>query len=173
MIPEPHNQQVYDLFIGEVVADRKLRDPLVMRAGRLTAMETEAVAQMHPVTVDSRASMSFSGNSHPYLSVFCVFSIDSPQSFTLIINRELRISWARSHSSTLGEIDMNKNQVKGEIKDIAGKVQEETGKLVGNREQQAKGLQKQGEGKAEKRLGDVKEVVRDTKDALKDAVKKH
>lgn len=43
---------------------------------------------------------------------------------------------------------INKHQVKGEIKDIAGKVQEETGKLVGNNEQEAKGLKKQVEGNA-------------------------
>lgn len=57
---------------------------------------------------------------------------------------------------------MNKNQVKGTVKDIAGKVQEEVGKLAGNKEQQAKGLQKQLAGKAEKALGDMKEVVDNT-----------
>ena len=57
---------------------------------------------------------------------------------------------------------MNKNQVKGTIKDIAGKAQEGAGKLVGNKEQQAKGLLKQAEGKAEKKFGDAKEVVKDT-----------
>lgn len=56
---------------------------------------------------------------------------------------------------------MNKNQVNGAVKNIAGKVQEDAGKLVGNKEQQAKGLLKQAEGKAEKRFGDVKEVVKD------------
>lgn len=61
---------------------------------------------------------------------------------------------------------VNKNQVKGAVKDVAGKVQEQAGKLVGNKEQEAKGLRKQVEGKSEKALGDVKEVV-------KDAVKKH
>jgi uncharacterized protein YjbJ (UPF0337 family) len=68
---------------------------------------------------------------------------------------------------------INKNQVKGEIKDLAGKAQEEAGKLVGNKEQEAKGLKKQVEGKAEKALGDVKEVVKNANDALKDAAKKH
>ena len=67
---------------------------------------------------------------------------------------------------------MNKNQVKGEIKNLEGKGQEEAGKLVGNKEQQVKGLQKQVEGKAQKKLGDVKDA-KDAKDALKDAVKKH
>jgi uncharacterized protein YjbJ (UPF0337 family) len=56
---------------------------------------------------------------------------------------------------------MNKDQVKGVSKDIAGKVQEEAGKLFGNKEQQFKGLLHQAEGKAEKRLGDVKELVKD------------
>jgi uncharacterized protein YjbJ (UPF0337 family) len=57
---------------------------------------------------------------------------------------------------------MNKDQVKGTVKDIAGKAQEGAGRLVGNKEQQAKGLLKQAEGKAEKNFGDVKEVVKDT-----------
>ena len=56
---------------------------------------------------------------------------------------------------------MNKDQVKGTVKDIAGKTQEGAGKLVGNKEQQAKGLLKQVEGKAEKKLGDVREIVKD------------
>lgn len=54
---------------------------------------------------------------------------------------------------------MNKNQVKGVAKEIAGKVQEEAGKLVGSKEQQIKGLSKQISGKAEKSYGDAKEVV--------------
>jgi uncharacterized protein YjbJ (UPF0337 family) len=57
---------------------------------------------------------------------------------------------------------MNKDQVKGVLKDIAGKVQEEAGKLVGSKEQQVKGLGKQISGKAEKTYGDAKEVIKDT-----------
>lgn len=38
---------------------------------------------------------------------------------------------------------MNKDQVKGAVKDFAGKMQEELGKLIGSKEQQAKGLGKQ------------------------------
>ncbi|MDR3414507.1 MAG: CsbD family protein [Formivibrio sp.] len=56
---------------------------------------------------------------------------------------------------------MNKDQVKGIAKDIAGKVQEETGKLVGSKEQQIKGLDKQISGKAEKNFGNAKEVIKD------------
>ena len=48
-------------------------------------------------------------------------------------------------------ITPNKDQVKGEMKDLGGKIQEEAGKLVGSKEQQTKGLQKQAEGAAEGR----------------------
>jgi uncharacterized protein YjbJ (UPF0337 family) len=56
---------------------------------------------------------------------------------------------------------MNKDQVKGVARDLAGKVQEEAGKLVGSKEQQAKGLSKQISGKVQKGVGDVKEAVKD------------
>ena len=55
---------------------------------------------------------------------------------------------------------MNKDQVKGTVKDIAGKVQEGVGKAVDSKEQQAKGLEKQVEGKGQKTLGDAKEIVK-------------
>ena len=56
---------------------------------------------------------------------------------------------------------MNKDQVKGVAKDVAGKVQEKAGKLVGSKEQQIKGLSKQISGKAQKGVGDVKQSVED------------
>lgn len=56
---------------------------------------------------------------------------------------------------------MNKDQVKGAVKNIAGKVQEEAGKLAGNQDQQVKGLGKQIAGQAQKSYGDAKEVVKD------------
>jgi len=59
---------------------------------------------------------------------------------------------------------MNKDQIKGEAKDIGGKIQEEAGKLVGSSKQQAKGLAKQAEGKVQKNVGDAKEAVKDTID---------
>ena len=61
---------------------------------------------------------------------------------------------------------MNKDQITGVAKDIAGKVQEGAGKLVGSKEQQAKGLNKQVEGKVEKSIGDAKEIVKDAVDKL-------
>ena len=63
---------------------------------------------------------------------------------------------------------MNKNQVKGELKDVGGKVQEEAGKLMGNKEQQAKGLQKQVTGKIQKGLGDAQQTVKNANDKMKD-----
>jgi uncharacterized protein YjbJ (UPF0337 family) len=54
---------------------------------------------------------------------------------------------------------MNKDQVKGVAKDIAGKVQEEAGKLVGSKEQQVKGLSKQIAGKVQKGVGDAKQTL--------------
>ncbi|MFZ6766371.1 CsbD family protein [Undibacterium sp. Di26W] len=56
---------------------------------------------------------------------------------------------------------MNKNQIKGTAKNIAGKVQENTGKLVGNKEQEIKGQRKQIEGKIEKTVGDAQEAIKD------------
>ena len=56
---------------------------------------------------------------------------------------------------------MNKDQVKGVAKDVAGKVQEQVGKLVGSKEQQVKGLSKQISGKVQKGVGDVKQSVED------------
>ena len=57
---------------------------------------------------------------------------------------------------------MNKDQVKGTAKNVAGKVQEEAGKLVGSKEQQAKGVAKQVAGKTQKGVGNVKEAVKDS-----------
>lgn len=56
---------------------------------------------------------------------------------------------------------MNKDQVKGAVKDAAGKVQQKTGEAIGSTEQQAKGLAKQAEGKTQKTYGDAKEVLKD------------
>jgi uncharacterized protein YjbJ (UPF0337 family) len=59
---------------------------------------------------------------------------------------------------------VNKDQIKGTLKDAAGKVQQKAGEVINSREQQAKGIAKQVEGKTQKAVGDVKEAA---KDALK------
>ena len=56
---------------------------------------------------------------------------------------------------------MNKDQLKGVIKEAAGKVQEKTGKLIGSATQQTKGLAKEVEGNAQKKVGDAKQALRD------------
>jgi uncharacterized protein YjbJ (UPF0337 family) len=77
-----------------------------------------------------------------------------------------KISGFKSFSSSQGKAIMNKDQVTGVAKDIAGKVQESAGKLVGSKHQQAKGLEKQVEGKVEKSIGDAKEIVKDAVDKI-------
>ncbi len=57
---------------------------------------------------------------------------------------------------------MNKDQVKGAVKEAAGKVQEKTGAIIGSTEQRAKGLVKEAEGKTQKKVGDAEEAVKDT-----------
>ena len=59
---------------------------------------------------------------------------------------------------------MNKDQVKGKAKDVAGKVQEKAGELTGSEEQQVKGEAKQVEGKVQETYGDAKEAVKDKHD---------
>jgi len=62
---------------------------------------------------------------------------------------------------------VNKDQIKGALKDIGGKIQQEAGKLVGSTDQQVKGLKNQARGKAQKNAGDLKEATSDVKKAAK------
>jgi uncharacterized protein YjbJ (UPF0337 family) len=54
---------------------------------------------------------------------------------------------------------MNRDQVKGTAKDVAGQVQQKVGELTGNKTQQAKGVAKQVEGKLQKGVGNVEEAM--------------
>jgi uncharacterized protein YjbJ (UPF0337 family) len=63
-----------------------------------------------------------------------------------------------------GRSMMNKDQVKGSAKDVAGKIQKEAGRAVGSKEQEAKGIGKQVAGKTQKKYGDAKEAVKDASD---------
>lgn len=62
---------------------------------------------------------------------------------------------------------MNKDQIKGAAKDVAGKVQEKAGEITGSDKQQVKGLKNQVEGKVQKGFGDVKEAFKDANDPNK------
>ena len=52
---------------------------------------------------------------------------------------------------------VNKNQLKGTAKEVAGKVQQKAGKVTGSTSQQAKGLAKQVSGKAQKAFGNAQD----------------
>lgn len=56
---------------------------------------------------------------------------------------------------------MNKDQVKGVVKEAAGTIQKKAGEVLGNTSQQIKGQVKEMQGKAQKTLGDMKEVIKD------------
>ena len=61
---------------------------------------------------------------------------------------------------------MNKDQIKGTVKDVAGEAQESLGKITGNKDQQVKGETRQVEGKLQKGVGNVKEGVKDAIDKV-------
>ena len=50
---------------------------------------------------------------------------------------------------------MNKDQIKGTVKDAAGKVQEKVGRKTGDPRQESEGQANQAEGKVQKTVGDV------------------
>jgi len=63
------------------------------------------------------------------------------------------------------ETNMNKDQVKGRMKEAGGKVKEITGKVVGNESLEA-------EGKVDQVVGEVQADYGDLKEDVKDAIKK-
>ena len=50
---------------------------------------------------------------------------------------------------------MNKNQVQGSLRDIAGKIQEQAGKLTGNKRQEIKGIVNQALGEFQQTQDDA------------------
>ena len=62
---------------------------------------------------------------------------------------------------------MNKDEIKGTIKDVAGQAQQKAGELTGSEKQQIKGLKNQAEGKIQKGVGKVKEALDDADDAAR------
>ena len=62
---------------------------------------------------------------------------------------------------------MNKDQLKGVIKEVEGKVRQKTGKLLGSADQEAKGLAKKIQGKAQEKVGDAKEALKDARGKLR------
>lgn len=64
---------------------------------------------------------------------------------------------------------MDKDEVKGKAKDIAGRVERQAGEWTGNEETQAKGAMKQAEGKVQNAFGKAKDALKKPSDADRDA----
>jgi uncharacterized protein YjbJ (UPF0337 family) len=60
-------------------------------------------------------------------------------------------------------MSMNKDQVKGRVKEAEGKIKEVAGKLVGNETLEAKGKVQKTFGKAQAKFGDVKQDMKESK----------
>jgi uncharacterized protein YjbJ (UPF0337 family) len=59
---------------------------------------------------------------------------------------------------------MNKDQVEGKLKDVAGRVERQVGEWTGDEEKQGRGAIKQVEGKVQKAWGDVKDAEKKASD---------
>ncbi len=55
---------------------------------------------------------------------------------------------------------MNRDQVKGRMKEAMGKVEEKAGKATGDMSTQAKGLGKEAVGKVQKNVGDARDDIK-------------
>jgi len=55
---------------------------------------------------------------------------------------------------------MDKDEIKGKAKDVAGRVERQAGEWTGSEEHQAKGAMKQAEGKVQNIAGKVKDAIR-------------
>ena len=58
-------------------------------------------------------------------------------------------------------MNMNKDQVKGHVKEVKGTIKEIAGKLVGNEKLERKGKVQKIVGEAQAEIGDIKESVKD------------
>ena len=63
---------------------------------------------------------------------------------------------------------MNRDQVEGKVKDVAGKVERKVGEATGNTSAQVKGGAKQVEGKIQHAAGDVKDASDKADDKARD-----
>jgi uncharacterized protein YjbJ (UPF0337 family) len=63
---------------------------------------------------------------------------------------------------------MNKDQVEGKVKDVAGRVERQAGEWTGDKEKEVHGAAKQAEGKIQHAWGDVKDAAKKTVDKKTD-----
>lgn len=66
---------------------------------------------------------------------------------------------------------MDRDELKGKVKEGVGNVQNKAGEATGDREMESRGEANQAEGKAQGALGKVKDAVGDAVDSVKDAAK--
>ena len=62
---------------------------------------------------------------------------------------------------------MDKDEIKGKAKDVAGRVERQVGEWTGDKDAQAEGAAKQVEGKVQNAWGKTKDAVRDATDKVK------
>jgi uncharacterized protein YjbJ (UPF0337 family) len=62
---------------------------------------------------------------------------------------------------------MDKDEIKGKAKDVAGRMERQVGEWTGDKDAQAEGAAKQVEGKVQNAWGKTKDAVRDAADKLK------
>jgi uncharacterized protein YjbJ (UPF0337 family) len=62
---------------------------------------------------------------------------------------------------------MNKDQVKGKVKDVAGRVERQVGEWTGDPEKQVHGTLKQAEGKVQNAWGDAKDAGKEAAEKSK------
>jgi uncharacterized protein YjbJ (UPF0337 family) len=80
----------------------------------------------------------------------------------LIVNRAGPVAPRRADSSidtTLEQV-MNKDQVKGEIKQVKGNIKEAAGKVLGDKTMENKGKIQNAVGQVQKGYGDLKEDIK-------------
>ncbi|PYX88134.1 MAG: CsbD family protein [Acidobacteria bacterium] len=63
---------------------------------------------------------------------------------------------------------MDKDEIKGKMKDIAGRVERQAGEWTGDEETQAKGAAKQVEGKVQNTFGKAKDALKKSADREND-----
>ena len=63
---------------------------------------------------------------------------------------------------------MNKDQMKGSVKEIAGEVQQKVGEITGSEKQQLKGMKNKLTGSVQKGVGDVKEAFDEANEPKKE-----
>jgi len=68
---------------------------------------------------------------------------------------------------------MNREQIRGRLKDTAGMFQRKFGQLFGSESHEMRGVTRQAEGKTEKAVGDVTDALDNAADRLKDNAKKY